>query len=27
MVLSIVAALKASDGYFYRYPVNLRLIK
>jgi len=27
IVLCIVAALKASDGFFYKYPVNLRLIK
>ncbi len=26
VALCIVGALKASDGYFYKYPVNLRLI-
>ena len=26
LVLCIIGALKASDGYFYKYPVNLRLI-
>jgi len=27
MVLCLLGALKTSDGYFYKYPVNLRLIK
>lgn len=27
LVLAIIGALKTSDGYFYKYPVNLRLIK
>jgi uncharacterized Tic20 family protein len=26
LALSIIGALKTSDGYFYKYPVNLRLI-
>jgi uncharacterized Tic20 family protein len=26
LVLCIIGALKASDGYFYKYPVNLRLV-
>jgi uncharacterized Tic20 family protein len=27
LVLVVIAALKASDGKFYRYPISLRLIK
>jgi uncharacterized Tic20 family protein len=27
MLLCLLGALKTSDGYFYKYPVNLRLIK
>lgn len=27
LVLCVIGALKTSDGYFYKYPVNLRLIK
>jgi uncharacterized protein len=27
LVLVVIAALKASEGKFYQYPVNLRLIK
>jgi hypothetical protein len=27
LVLCIIGALKTSDGYFYKYPINLRLIK
>lgn len=27
LVLAIIGALKTSDGYFYKYPVNLRLLK
>lgn len=27
VVLCVIGALKTSDGYFYKYPINLRLIK
>ena len=27
IIMTIIAAISANDGKFYRYPINLRLIK